>query len=49
MFGIKVKSKEEKRVEQLEAENAELREQIREQSDALTELAEIIEEATKDG
>lgn len=49
MFGIKVTSKEGKRIEQLEAENAELRERIKEQGDALTELAEIIEEATKDG
>lgn len=49
MFNIKIVSKEERHIEQLEAENAELLEQVKEQGDALCELAELLEEVFNDG
>ena len=44
MFSVKIVTKDQKQIEQLGAENDELRELIKEQDDALVELAEIIEE-----
>lgn len=41
--------RQQRELENLKAENEELRVQLQEQSDALTELAELIEGGEKDG